>query len=308
LLRYFSAIERKYEAEEIVSQGFSGILKNIKSTLSDKDSEDILEVYLSSVDTISKRFPEEQVWIQKEERFAAQPEDPVWIALGKGGKNTVRGISKVGYGAVQSLKSIFTGNKKAYPEWEQRIPLDKVVEFHLMDDESVLKWGHILERVQLDLIRDIEDLLVRGNDEQQALDLSAFVADQKNRLEERKADLLDRIEKAFNSRQTQIIEDIEKVGTLEWNSAFFDSERLKTKKEKISNLFHTQREQWQRVQRVFFQRTEDVVQFLKLRSEIEEEVSKFKGAFEDIFRESLIAPLGEYSVNLEQAIDKVSQG
>jgi len=308
LLRYFSAIERKYEAEEIIKQGFSGILKNINGTLSDKNSEDILEVYLSSVDTISKRFPEEEVWKQKEERFATQPEDPVWIALGKGGKNTVRGIAKVGYGAAQSLKSIFTGNKKAYPEWEQRIPLDKVIGFHLMNDESVLGWGHILERVQLDLIRDIEDLLVRGENEQQALDLSAFVADQKNRLEEIKADLLDRIEKAFNSKQAQIIEDVEKVGTLEWNSAFFDNERLKTKNEKISNRFHTQKEQWQRVQRLFFQRTEDVVQFLKLRSEIEEEILKFKGAFEDIFKESLIAPLGEYSADLEQAIDKVSQG
>ncbi|MDZ7657861.1 hypothetical protein [Fodinibius sp.] len=308
LLRYFSAIERKYAADDMLKQGFPGILKNIEDILSGKDSESILDIYLPTVDKISKKFPADITWKQNEARFAVTQEDAVWVALGKRGKSIVRGITKFGYGATQSLKSIFGGNKKAYPHWEQKIPLEKAVCYHLLDDESVLEWGHILQRVQLDLIKDIEELLVKETEEQKKLDLAAFVSDQKARLEERKTDLLNQVEQALSNKQSQIVRDIEKVGTLEWNRGFFDEERLQTKKEKISNRFRTQEEQWQLVQQLFFERTMDVFQFLKLRSEIGEQISNFKKAFEDIFRESLKDPLREFSANLEEAIKKVGQG
>ena len=308
LLRYFSAVERKYAAEDVINQGFPGILKNIEDTLSDKESENILEEYLSTVDKISEKFPADEVWKQKEERFAVQQEDSVWMAIGKRGKSTARGIAKFGYGAIQSLKGIWGGNRKAYPKWEQKIPLDKAVCFHLLDDESVLEWGHILQRVQLDLIKDIEDLLVRDGDEQKELDLAAFVSDQKNKLEEKKTNLLDNVEQVLSGKQTQIIKDIEKVGTLEWQGEFFNEKRLQTKKEKISNRFQSQKKQWQLVQRLFFERMKDVVQFLKLRSEIGAEILKFREAFEDIFQKSLKDPLREFSADLEEAIKKIGQG
>ena len=308
ILRYFSAVERKYASEDAIQQGFSGILNKIEDTLSDKESQSILGAYLSTVDKIRSKFPGDQVWKQQEERFTLQQEDSVWVAIGKRGKSTVRGFAKFGYESIQFFKSIFAGNKKAYPQWEQKIPLDKAVCYHLLDNESVLEWGHLLERVQLNLIRDIEDLLVREADEQKELDLSAFVSDQKNKLEEKKADLLNQVEHVLNNKQSQIINDIEKVGTLEWNGAFFNEERLQTTREKINARYRTQKEQWQLVQQLFFERTKDVVQFLKLRSEIKEEISKFEGAFEDIFQESLQAPLREFSTDLEEAINKVGLG
>lgn len=308
ILRYFSAVERKYASEDAIQQGFSGILNKIENTLSDRESESILAAYLSTVDKIRNKFPGDQVWKQQEERFTLQQEDSVWVAIGKRGKSTVRGFAKFGYESIQFLKNIFAGNKKAYPQWEQKIPLDKAVYYHLLDNESVLEWGHLLERVQLNLIRDIEDLLVKEADEQKELDLSAFVSDQKNKLEKKKADLLNEMEHVLNGKQSQIINDIEKVGTLEWKGAFFNEERLQTTREKINARYRTQKEQWQLVQQLFFERTKDVVQFLKLRSEIKEEISKFEGAFEDIFQESLQAPLREFLTDLEGAINKVGQG
>lgn len=308
LLRYFSAVDRKYVADDAIKQGFSGILKNIEATLYDKESESVLTAYLSTVDKISNKFPADEIWEQKEERFTVQQEDSFWVAFRKRGKRGVRGAAKFGYGATQSLKSIFAGQKNAYPQWEQKIPLDKVVCYHLLDNESVLEWGHFLERVQLNLIRDIEDLLVREADGKKELDLSAFVSEQKDRLEAQKADLQDQVGQVLSEKQSQIIRDIEKVGTFEWNRAFFDERRLQAKKEKISTRFQAQKEQWQLVQRLFFERTEDVVHFLKFRSEIRGEISKFKGAFEDIFRESLIAPLREFSADLERGRTTVGQG
>lgn len=308
LLRYFSAIDRKYETENIINQGFPGILKNIEDSLSGKEGENILETYLSAVDEIVEMFPADEVWKQKEERFAVQQKDSAWVTIGKQGKNAARSISKLKYKTTQSLKSILGGEKTAYPRWEQEIPVDKVVSYHLLDNDSVLEWGHILQRVQLDLIRDIEDLVVRGRDGQKELDVAAFVTDQKNKLEQKKVGFLDNVEQALSSKQSQIIEDIEKVGTLEWKGAFFDEKQLQTTKEKVSTQFKSQEEQWQFVKRLFFKRTEDVVQFLNLQSEIGEEIAKFERTFEEIFRESLRAPLQEFLADLEEAIQKVGRG
>jgi len=308
ILRYFSAVERKYATEAVIKEGFSGILNKIENTLSDKESESIVTAYLSTVDKISKEFPDDEVWKQKEERFTFQQNDSVWVALGKRGKSTARGFGKFGYESIQFFKGILRGKKKTYPHWEQKIPLDKAVYYHLVDNDSVLEWGHLLERVQLNLIKDIEDLLVKKADEQKELDLAAFVSEQKNKLEEKKADLRNRVEHVLNNKQSQIIEYIEKVGTLEWNSRFFNEERLQSTTEKISSRYQTQKEQWKLVQQLFFERTEDVVQFLKLRSEIKEEISKYESAFGDIFQESLQTPLRELSEDLEEAIKKVGQG
>ncbi|WP_445665731.1 hypothetical protein [Fodinibius sp. AD559] len=308
LLKHLTVIDRKYEAEDIIKKGFPGILKNIEDTLSDKESESILETYLSAAEKIGEQFPDNEVWEQKEERFVIQQEDSVLVTIGKGGKKTSRSIAKIGNTIIQSVKSLLGGTKRRYPEWEQEIPLRRAVSYHLLDHESVLKWGHILQRVQLDLIRDIEDLLVKEGNEQKELDLAAFVSDQKKKLEEKKAELLGNVEQSLSSKQSQIVEDIEKVGTLEWRGEFFDEKRLQTTKEKVSTQFKSQKEQWQFVKRLFFERTKDVIHFLKLQSEIGEKIAQFKGTFEDIFYESLRAPLQEFLADLDEAIEKVGRG
>ncbi|PAU93591.1 hypothetical protein CK503_10570 [Aliifodinibius salipaludis] len=308
LLRYFSAVERKYDTEDIIKLGFPGILKNIEDTLSKKERESILGIYLSAVDRIGEKFPDDEVWKQEEERFVVQHKDPIWIAIAKRSKSTARDIAKFGYKTTQAFKSIFGADRKVYPGWEQKIPLRQAVRYYLLDDKSVLEWGHHLQRVQLNLITDIEDLLVREEDEQKELDLTVFVSDQKKKLEEKKADLLDNVEETLSSKQSQIAEDIEKVGTLEWRADFFDEKRLQTTEEKLENQFRTYQEQWQFVQRLFFERTKDVVQFLKLQSEIGEEIAKFNRAFEDTFRKSLKAPLQEFSTDIKEATEKVGRG
>ncbi|WP_138429198.1 hypothetical protein [Fodinibius saliphilus] len=307
LLRYFLAIEKKYEPENIITQGLPQILNNIEGTITDKESENLLGTYLSAVNKISKTFPNKEVWKQNEERFIVQQQDSVWVAIGKRSKSTFRSVAKLGFRAVQSQKNIFGGNKKAYPKWEQEIPLNKVVSYPLLDNESVLEWGHTLQRIQLNLIRDIEELLVQEREVQKEFDIPTFVSDQKNRLEEEKKDLLKKVKQVISSKHTQIVRDVEKVGTLEWRSKFFDDNRLQVKEEYIRNRFKSQKEQWQFVQRLFFERTKDVVQFLKLRSEIEKEIEEFKVSFEDIFQQSLKKPLQEFLTDLEISIEKIGQ-
>ena len=308
LLRYFSAVERKYDAENAIKKGLPGILKNIEDSLSNKQSESILAIYLSSIDKVVETFPEEEVWKQQERRFVVQQDDIFWEAVLKRVKGACRGVARFSFKVLQSIKGIFGVKRKTYPKWEQTIPMRRTVRYELSDAAYVLEWGHALKRVKLDIIREIEELLVDQGNEQQALDLGAFVSDQKDKLEAKKAELLQNVEQELRIKQSQITEDIEAVGTLERRASFFKVERLQGKEEQLRSQFQAYQEQWQQVQGLFFERTKDVVQFLNLRSDIGEEIAKFKGAFDEIFQESLSYPLKEFSEDLQEAIDEVGKG
>ncbi len=307
LLRYFSAIERKYETENIIKRGFPGVLKNIEDTLSNEERDSILDRYLSSAERVAEVFPEVDVWKQKEERFLVQQDDSAWVAVLKRGKRAYRGVAGFGFRAAQFIKGVFGGKKKTYPKWKQEIPVGRTVSFELLEAKYVLEWGHTLERVQLDIIREIEELLVGEGDQQKELDLGAFVSDQKDKLETRKNELLQNIEQKLSAKQSQIVDEIETVGTLERRALLFETENIVQKKEKLQLQFQKHQEQWEQVQSLFFERTKDVVQFLNLRTEINEQVLKFKDTFDDIFRESLRNPLKELSEDLQTSIDEISK-
>ena len=307
LLRYFSAVDRKYNSDELLKQGIQSLLKNIESSLLKSDAPFLLDTYLSAVEEIGSVFPEEVVWQQKEQRFTVHNEDGIAIRAGKKGKQIAYGFLKSVHQGGQFLKRIIGGEKSPYPEWNQQIPLQNAVICLLLQNGQVIEWVHDIERVQLDIIHDIEELLVKDNGNIQP-DLLGFVEDQKEKLAEKKKNLLQKVKNGLDDQHVYIEKTIAKIGTIEKSSSAFNEKKLQEARQTLSDKCIANRKQWLDVEQLFLERTQDVARVLGLQNEIEHEISEFKSTFETAFKGALNTPLSKLSNHIEESIQRVGQG
>ncbi|MEL7833945.1 hypothetical protein [Fodinibius sp. Rm-B-1B1-1] len=306
LLRYFSAVDRKYADGELLQQGLQSLLTNIENSLLKLDAPLLINKYLSAVDKVGGSFPDEVVWQQKTQRFAKQDGDAVAIMIGKKGKQITYGLLKFLHNSGQFFRGLIGREKKPYPKWEQQVPLENAIKCLLLQGGQVLEWEHDIERVQLEIVRDIEELLVQ-NDGNTQPDLLGFVSDQKEKLGEKKKILLQQIEEDLDAQQSHIEEVIEKVDTIEKSSAVFTNEQLQETRHNLLDQFKANRKQWLDVEQLYLERTRDVAHFLSLQNEMEGEIAEFRSTLETHFKEALNKPLSEFYQHIEKSIQTVGE-
>ncbi|MGM0545246.1 MAG: hypothetical protein ACQEST_00880 [Bacteroidota bacterium] len=307
LLRYVSALERKHEAGESTEQGFLSIFKNIENTIADEGAQSFSETYVAAVDEIAEAFPALEVWRQNESRFTLQKSDPFFTKAAKIGKQIVRVVSRSFFSLGQRIKSLFGGDVRPYPKWKQEIPLRNVTVHFLMDEEFVSGISHELQRMQLEIITDLEDLVVASHDKDGALEVEDFISSKSDKLEQQKFKLQQQVSNFVENKKSAIEKKVETAGTIEQRGSTFSDPQLQETRRHLLEGQQSNVEQWRKIQQLFLKRTQDVIQFLKLWVHLSSRIKKFRETYKGLFVEHLDKPLSELQRMLEQAVGQVHE-
>lgn len=312
IVRYISALDRKYEDRAIVRNGLPNILGAIGKELDKERDEKPTAVYESAVSELLQSFPEQLEWIQNEERFVVQESDSLSISTGKKVKKNVRSLSQSWYNVKATVISFFDGTSDEQKPWLQTIPAQNVLRYHMFNSDIVEKWIHLIERVQLDIIMDIEELLASELENSSDEDLEIYLVDFADSLEqmvsEKRQFIKEKISKDIHSLESEIVKTIDKVGTLEKSEGFYSNSRVEDRKDKMGDKLKMNIEAWKEVHQLFHIRSKLMYEFLILQSDINQRCSKFLDDLEVHFAEMLRQPLGVLHETLEQGKQKSSAG
>ena len=173
--RYLSALDRKYDSSNVIKEGLMGVLQNIRGALDGSDQPKLADVYTDAVDAFVSEFPEELSWVQDEDRFVKQDEDSLLLTAGKAGKRLSRSAAKTWHRTTVGIAGLFTSQSNGqWQPWEQKIPARRFLKYHLLDMENLEQSMHAVERMQLQIITDIEELVVQRCRENNMPGLSDF--------------------------------------------------------------------------------------------------------------------------------------
>lgn len=312
IVRYISALDRKYEDKAIVRKGLPSILGAIAKELDKEQDEKLSVVYESAVGELLQSFPAQVEWIQNEERFVVQGDDSFSISIGKRVKKNVRSILQSWHNVKTKTISLFGGSPDQRERWLQTIPMQNVLRYHMFNPDVVEQWSHHLERVQLDIIMDIEALLVseleNSSDEESEIYLVDFADSLGQKVSEKRQIIKEKISENIHALESEIVKIIDKVDTLEKSNGFYSNSRVKDRQDRASHRLQLNREAWKEVHYLFHVRTKLMHEFLILQSDINQRCSEFLDDLEGYFNEVLKQPLRELHEMLEKGNQKSSTG
>lgn len=308
-VRYLSAVDRKYDDSKIIKEGLPGVFSSIQDSLSKEDQTKFVELYFSAVDQLAEQFPENISWTQQENRFLIQDEDSMLVTVGKGGKRLGRSVARTWHKAFKGVGGLFSSKKNGqWQPWTQEIPVHQFIRLHLLDFKEVEKWLYAIERMQLTLITDIEELIVdkcRGNG---AAKLSDFAESLENTLNAKQSLIEQQLSAAINDMESEMDQEINKVGTIERRNAYYSDERVVRRKERFQQKLKQSRDQWLQVNNLLLERAMDVAHFSNLQADIRTQADEFRDDFQALFQSKLEQPFDKLAELLESSIQKVGQG
>lgn len=307
LCRYISALDRKDDDPALISEGFSGILGSIEDGLNKENPNELVSDYLSAVDQLVTTFPEETIWEQDEERFTIQDGDSLLVSVGKSGKRVGRSVSYGWHQATKKAATLFNTSINGWEPWKQTVPLQCLVKFHLQDEEIVKDWIVVLERIRLKIITQIEDLLVNYIQSDGEIALVEFADSLREVLDTKSVALSQQLLEAMNKMESEIYWKVKKAGTIERSSSFYDEKRLSSARNQFEQQLGKISDQWIQTQKLLLDRSRNVLRFINLRSEIDEQSQKIVVDFQSIYQEKLVQPLNDLSRLLTNAIERVGK-
>ncbi|TYP92719.1 hypothetical protein LX73_2082 [Fodinibius salinus] len=287
LTRYLSALERKGNDQAKIEEGVASILGALGKLLDDQATEQLLEVYQLAVGEVTEPLPSHVHWQQNDDRFISQDEDSLFVAIAKG----VKGIAR------------------SNPEnWQQKIPLQQLVAYHLYNVDFISSWHQQLQRVQLEIITEIEELLVtqtteeKGNTE----DWTTVADTLKKKLDDHEQAIRQRMGDDIDKLKSQINQAVEKTGTLERRPAYYREARTLSRRKETEQKLQSQAEKWTESQQLLHGRTELMLELLNILHAIFDRCSRLRNDLKSYFSEVVTDPLNDLHGLLQQGKKETS--
>ncbi len=306
LLKLIAVLDRKYENSEIIREGLASFYSKIRKELDRDDSEKLATFYSSLVKDISAEFPTQVIWEQGEDRFKVKDTDSVRTSVAKGGKNAIRFSSQKWHSSKQAVSKIFNGSVDRLEPWTQTVPMQQVIKYHLLNDAFTEKLIHDTERVPLKIITELENLLVnQDKDDEKKFDLSSFTQLLEKKVDTAKNVLHKLLITEINELESQLLWQIEKIGTIEKRASFYNAQRIN----KYDNAFRQKllqvENQWLETEQLLLERTQNLTNFLGIWQDIREQDEEFLVDFKDHFRNYLGGPLDRFYEILQESIQVI---
>lgn len=308
-LRYLSALDRKYNDANIIQEGLPGVFAGIRDSLKVDDQRDFLELYPDAIDELVQRFPKELSWTQQENRFVIQDGDSLLVSAGKGGKRLGRSAAYSWHKVAASVKKIVSSDSNGqWQSWTQKIPVHQFIRYHLLDVNAVEQWQHAIERVQLTMITDIEELIVSRCRSNGPSGMAEFAESLEHTLNAKQSSIEQQLSVVINELESEMVWQVNKVGTIERRSALYTDEQIARRKDQFQQKLRQDREQWLQVNTLLLERARDVARFWNLQADVHVQSEEFKDDIQELFQNKLEQPFEELSKLLENSIQKVGQG
>lgn len=312
VIRYITAVDRKYEEGGDITEGLPGILGAIGKGIEQKGTEELDSLYLSLVREVAQAFPSQTTWQQKEERFTVKEGDSLVTALGKRLKRGSRSVSHGWHKGVAKVASLFGVQQKEWQPWRQTVPLEKVVSYHLLDADCIVGWLHRSQRIQLDLIEGIDDLLVSELEKENTIhhtaDFAKLAKQLQEQAEKRIQSLKEGIRKDIEKMEGLILKQVEKVDTIECRTGFYRDSRLASRRERVEELLKDNLGKWKTSLQQLHERNTLMFEFVNLRADILVHCSGFISNLEDYLAEILNDPLDQLYNILQQGQESLNSG
>ena len=296
-IRYISALNRRHETWGEVSEGLGSILASVGKNLEPASNGNTFEQrYESAVNRLAARFPDLEEWRQGEERFRVQDNDSSAVAAGKKLKSLWRRVS----GGWRKPM----GDDERKKGWVQLVPLHNMVRRHFQDAEMAAQWLHAMERVQLDIINELEEFLVshsgaEGDAEAIRTQLDDLVKTLRQKVDDRQKEVRQRVQSGAEAKKAKVRELARKAGTFEHSDRMYRENRVLSRQDRVRGQLRAYSEKWTKVQQLFHERTCLVREYVDVRSDIERQCSDLLENIEAHFSEMLDQPLQKLREMLE---------
>ncbi len=283
VVRYISALERKQEGQVNIREGMSSILAALKKVLDVQTAKELFKTYQSGVDELTDKFPPKVEWLQNEERFVAQDGDSLVISIAKRAKSAVRSTPE---------------------NWQQEVPLQNVLRYHLLEQDLISTWHNQLQRAQLQMVVEIEELLVAQtsveNNGTATKDWANLAEQLGNMLAEQRQAITQRIADDIDQLESEIMQAVEQTGTIERRSAYYREVRIRSRREQMEQQLQSQGTSWSEAHQLLYERTELMLEFLNLHHDILDRCSSFRDDLQSYFTDVITNPLNELHELLQE--------
>lgn len=309
VIRYITALDRKYEEGVAITEGLPGILGAMERAIEQGDTE-LDSLYIARVREVAQSFPSQTTWQQKEERFTVIEDDSLATALVKHLKRGSRSVARGWHQGLAKVASLFGVQREEWRPWRQTIPLENVVTYHLLDADCVVSWLHQSQRIHLDLIEGMEELLVSELEEGDTIHPSADLAELAKQLQHKTAERLNSLKEGVRSDIEQmeagILEQVEKVGTFECRSRFYRENRIASRYQKVEKQLKDNLGKWKTSLQQLHERIRLMFEFVNLRTDILGLCSGFLSELEDYLAGIMNGPLDQLCNMLQQEQDPLT--
>ncbi len=306
LLKLIAALERKYDNSEIIREGLASIYSKISKELDRDDSEKLANFYSSLVKDISAEFPNQVVWEQREDRFEVKDADSLLTSVAKGGKNAIRFSTQKWHSSKQAVSKIFNGSVDQWEPWTQTVPMQRVVNYHLLDDVFAEKLIHGTERVQRKIITELENLLVNHDkDAEKKFDLNAITNSLQKKVETAENVLQKLLNNEVNELESKLLWQIERIGTVEKRASFYNTQRINQYDNEFRQKLLKVENQWLATEQLLLERTQNLTHFLNVWQDVQAQNEEFLVDFKDHFQDYLGGPLDRFYEILQESIQVI---
>ncbi len=280
-LSHLSAIIQRIRTVLSESSGMEAIAEAIEElkVFPQSDGErSIQKIIIADIFALKDTLPRRKIIQPPPERFQILQGDTLFVKAGKIIKQLMRRAGKT--------------------EWQQNIPLQNVMAYHLLDADWFYKdWMAAEERFRMKVILELDHVLVnRAQRDVQERDDGALwqlLRVVQNHIEESERVHKEKLIESRDQFIEQFIEDYAKVGTFEQRAGFYSRRRLLHKRNQTKKTLDQYLDGWQDVNRHLLERTAALHQFLVFCNGLQRMTKLFQTDMRGAFGELFYTPCGE---------------
>ena len=308
-LQYTRLIEilkqgKKYCESKKVPGAFETYLKELKS-----GSDSLYAFssqYVSWVQEAANKLDKQVSQRQNEQRFASRGDDSVALIAMKWTKRLVRNLGQKRVAITNRFRKIAGGSAKEYKAWNQRVPLQNLVSYHLLLRRELLtKWIDRDARIWVsasDLLNNVDgEATSYGENVVEALELQASSA------KEAKESLKMEVKDAQKAIETDILDWVQKTGTVERRSGFYSDIKIQRKSRQINKELISQSEQWESALKLLADRTNTIAEFFQFGDFLQQKNKEFADDLDEYLHFLFSEPLKKLEELLSEKHSNISK-
>ncbi|MFH5831480.1 hypothetical protein [Halalkalibaculum sp. DA384] len=280
------------------------VLESLRAQLNTDGEHHIADIYPVAVYQLAGSLQDSAVINQHIDRFRTLENDSLFLKAAKALKNMIRSIDIMIKSGINFLRRNSDKAPKEAHQWTQKIPVRKVIEYHLFSRNELPKWWiNEDERLLVNIVIKLQDFLADDFDPLQpahsAKAMAELVEQLHKQIDEQKSSLAEDLEEDSRAMQEMLVHHFERADTLEKRASFYSRARIDRTKNRASDHLADFSKQWKEAHESLLDRTGVVAGFWQFRSALYNHVQELKTRLNRYFEDSLFTPIQELGQQLE---------
>ena len=283
-------------------------LQKLRGVIEEHKDSNIADAYLNEVKKHTMTLVEEIRISQSEDRFKRLESDSAGVKSIKTLKSIGRSLGTFSRDFSNLMRKFLNKSTTAYEPWNQEIPYQRLVEYHLCKTDDILKnrMDHDFQLVT-SIITGIEEFLAEDyyenepgrTEENHTASFEELTLDLLGKIRERRNELEEQVNEDFGAIQEDLFYYLERAGTLERSGDFYKAGKVERKSSQLRSALIKHLEKWEDINLQLLDKTKTVKEFLVFRESLEIRSFEFIHDLEDFFESYLSEPVKSLQRDLE---------